>query len=128
MELKQYHYVKEEIASITWELPTEPQYFFETHIRRSISIVPEWTTWNMEYNQKPEEIFQFKVICVYLSFEAKIDAFIIPVSRLEDLYYREKEQHGDIVKGLINNDFHKRTKEQFMADFNSCLEKIKEKL
>lgn len=143
MELKKYKYEKVPTESKFWELPTEPLYLFETHIRRSISIVPHWTTWNRKTYKKPEEIFELKIICVYQSFDAKIESYTIAVSSIEDLYHKESKDYGgphSVIKFLIDLDtyevkdeegnitgtkfYGERTKEQFESDFHGCIKKI----
>jgi len=57
IKLKQYKHQKIEIDSKDFELPEKNSYFFETGIRRSIRISPEYTTWNLQQYNKPEEIF-----------------------------------------------------------------------
>lgn len=130
MKIRKFKHEKVEIESVEWDVPTEPIYLFETGIRRSISIIPKWTTWNKEAYNKEEEIFELGIVCVYQSFEAKIEAFNIPISRIEELYYLKPVYGGEdsIAKLLVDNDGNTRTKEQFDADFENCLNKIKDKL
>jgi len=45
LQIKQYEYEKKEVASKEIQLPSETSYFFQTHIRRSIKIIPCYTTW-----------------------------------------------------------------------------------
>jgi len=113
-----------------WELPTEPKYYFETGIRRSISVTPVWTTWNKKQYGKDEEIYELDVVCIYQNFQAKIEKFSIQISRINDLYTREKNVESSIFKFLIDfaDEEFERTKERFTTDFESCLRDIKEHL
>lgn len=144
MELKKYKFEKVATASKFWEVPTEPLYLFETGIRRAISIVPNWTTWNMKTNKEPEYIFDLDIICVYQSFEARIEAYSISVSSIEDLYHKEvKGNYGgpqSVIKFLVDLDsygtkdeqgndtgtmfYGQRTKEQFESDFQCCIQSM----
>ena len=122
--IKQYQYEKVEIASKEIELPTETSYFFETGIRRSIKIIPRFTTWNKEYNNKEEELYELIVVCLYQSSECKAEKFSLRVREIEKIYYSEKDEHKEFVTALIENWFDKRTKEQFDADLNHILSEI----
>ena len=122
--IKQYQYKKVEIASKEIELPTETSYFFETGIRRSIKIIPRFTTWNKEYYNKEEELYELIVVCLYQSSECKAEKFSLRVSELENIYYSENDEHKGFVTALIENWFDKRTKEQFDVDFNHIFSEI----
>lgn len=134
MQLKQYKYVKEETTAIEWELPTEAKYYFETGIRRSISVTPRWTTWEIENGAESERIYSLHIVCVYQSFEAKIEAFSIDVGKIEDLYYNSSKHKNDpevdIIQFLIDDPSTQyiRTKENFEGDLNNCLGKVKKHL
>jgi sulfatase maturation enzyme AslB (radical SAM superfamily) len=100
MKIKQYKYEKKEIASKEIDLPTETSYYFETSIRRSIKIIPHFTSWNKKQYNKEEELYELEIICLYNSFECKA------------------EKYNKFIIALVENWFQKRTKEQFEADFN----------
>lgn len=124
LQIKQYEYEKKEVASKEIQLPTETSYFFQNNIRRSIKIIPCYTTWNKERYNKEEELHELEVICLYQSFECKIEKFSILVRDIEDIYYSNKHEHKDFITALIDGYFHNRTKEQFDADINTILTKL----
>lgn len=117
MKITQYEYEKKEVASKEIELPKETSYYFETGIRRSIKIIPRFTTWNKERFNKEEELYELEVICLYNSSECMAEKFKIRVSEIENIYYSEKHKHKQFIVALIEDWFDKRTKEQFEADF-----------
>ncbi len=123
MEIIQYKFEKVKVGSKEFIEPTEPCYFFETGIRRSIRISPIYTTWQKENYNKDEEIYQYDITCVYLSWECKVEKFSIPKSDLSDLYYR-KEKYSPFVVSWIDECFNERTKEQFDADLSQVIEII----
>lgn len=128
LRIKQYEYQKIEVESKVIDLPTETCYFFETGIRRSIKIIPRFTTWNKEQYGKEEELYELEVICLYNSFECKAEKFKIQASSIEGIYYSKVgehiSEHRDFIVSLIDGDFYKRTKEQFDADLNDTLSQI----
>lgn len=125
MKIKKYKLERVEIDSIDFELPTETEYFFETGIRRSIKVIPIFTTWQKESQNKDEEVYQIAFVCVYSNFESKIERIEISVSNLERLYYNSNEKYHDLIKSYIDGEFNKRTKEQFEGDFEKVLNEIK---
>lgn len=123
IEIKTYEYQKIEKSNTQFEVPEETSYYFETGIRRSIRIIPIWTTWNMKEYGLPEKIWEFHFTCVYGSWENKIETFKIRLSDFESLYNSEKVS---IIKSLLNNDLDPRTKEQFENDLEHAIMKINE--
>ena len=127
--LKQYRRVEEEIASKEVTLPTEPVYYFQTGSRRSIKIVPIFTTWLQKNENKPEEIYSFDVTYVYGSFEARIEKVTINKGHLEKMYYGDsyfkRTTDVEFVKDWMDGYLSERTKEQFDTDFENVLNKIK---
>ena len=122
IQIKQYKYEKTETSSMDLELPEKMAYFFETGIRRSIRIKPIFTTWNKEEYNKEEELYYFEVTCVYLSFECKIEKFIVTL----DDFKKDKEivEKNMFLRSWVNNWFDERTKEQFDADLKQAIENI----
>ena len=113
--------VKQDDGLVSINLPDKPAFYFETGIRRSIAVIPQWTTWQLEQLQKPEEIYAYKVIFVYNSFESKIDSTDIVMSQLES-YFRSTADSkiGPLIRFITdceNDGFDKRTEEQFIADY-----------
>lgn len=124
MKIKQYEYEKKEVASKEIELPKEISYYYETGVRRSIKIIPRFTTWNKEQFNKEEELYELEVICLYNSFECRAEKFKIRISEIENIYYSEKHEHKAFVTALIEGWFDKRTKEQFDADFKHTFDEM----
>lgn len=123
IKIKQYKLVKQEVDSKEFILPEKIEYYFETGMRRSIRIVPIWTTWNKKTKNIPEEIYAYNITCVYRNFEAKIENFSIEISHIEDIYYG-KDKHSDFVRFWIDNNFNERTEDQFKEDLINVLNKI----
>ena len=121
IKIKQYKHQKVEVDSKVFELPEKETYYFETHVRRSIRIKPIFTTWNKERYNKEEELYQFIVTCVYLSFECKIERFNINVSDFDDLSKIEK---NELLNAWVLGWFDERTKEQFDSDLEHAIHKI----
>lgn len=124
--LRQYEYKKIEATAKDFVLPTEPAYFFETGIRRSIRIIPVYTSWNMEQFNKEEELYRFDVTLVYLSFECKIEKFGIQVSDLERAYHDPKHKLHSIVYSWVEGYLNNRTQSQFETDLVNAINRINE--
>lgn len=122
--IEKYTYVKTIDSSVEIDLPDNIEYHFETGIRRSICIIPVWTTWQKEQG-KEEEIWKYDIICVYGNFEDKIEKTSIAVSDLSDIL-KTTTKYGCLNDFLVNgrSKYTVRTKEQFMADYNNVLNKI----
>lgn len=126
MLIKQYQLKRVEVSSKEWEEPKETQYFFETGIRRAIKIEPEleWLSGGASGEPKRgEDIWKYKVILVYNSWETKIEIFNILKSDIGDLYFG-KDKYSDFVKSWVDGSFQKRTKEYFNNDLQEVLNKI----
>ena len=117
MKIKQYEYEKKEIASKEIEIPSETSYYSETGIRRSIKIIPIYTSWNKERFNKEEELYELEIVCLYNSSECKAEKFKIRISEIEKIYYSDKHKYKQFIVTLVEGWFNKRTKEQFEADF-----------
>jgi hypothetical protein len=126
LSIKQYEYEKKEIGSKEIELPTETAYYFETGVRRSIRIVPRFTTWNKKEYNKEEEIYELQITCVYLSSECIIEKFSLYPKSIEEIRYTNKHKHQDFVTAFVEDWFYPRTKEQFEVDLNEAIRQIKE--
>jgi len=124
--IKKYEYEKKEIESQEIELPTKTTYYFETNVRRSIRIVPRFTTWNKKEYNKEEELYELKITCVYLSSECIIEKFNIYPKDIEKIFYADKHKLNDFVTSLVQNWFNIRTKEQFEMDLNEAIRQLKE--
>jgi hypothetical protein len=126
LAIKQYEYEKKEIESKEIELPTETTYYFETGVRRSIRIVPIFTTWNKERFDKEEELYELKITCVYLSSECIVEKFTLYPKDIEKIFYADKHKRLDFVRALVHDWFDNRTKEQFEADLNGAITQFKQ--
>lgn len=118
MKIKQYKYIQQEVDSKEFDEPTEPVYFFETGIRRSIRIIPEVSAWVEE-----PKIYAYLVTCVYDSWECKIEQFNLHINDLEELYHTN-QKHSEFVKCWIDGHFLKRDKERFDADLQYVISKL----
>jgi hypothetical protein len=122
--IKQYKQEKVETGSQEFELPAVPSYYFETGIRRSIRIIPIFTSWNRERFGKDEELYQLDITCVYDSFQTKIERFIISASELEGIYYNDKNIHNRIINSLFNKWLDTRTEDRFNQDLKTVINNI----
>lgn len=126
-EVKTFRMVMKDDGVININLPDKPSFYFETGIRRSIAVIPLWTSWQVEQLQKPEEIYSYKLIFVYNSFEAKIDSTTISVSQLEDYFKSTNTSSlGPLIRFITdceNDGFNKRTEDQFIADYAKVIVK-----
>ena len=116
LSVKRYEYKKVESESTIIELPKTVSYFFETGIRRSIKITPSFAS--------DGNLMTLDVVCVYLSFECKVEKFSIIASDINEIYYSEKHKHNRFINSLVNMWLDERTKEQFEADLNSAIKEI----
>jgi|SRR6478735_3351965 len=104
-------------------IPEETIYLFETGIRRSIRIIPQKTTWNINQYDKPEECYKLDITCVYLFYETKIEKFEIPISSIERIFNsKEKSKEKSIIDLLVNDWGDERTKERFDADLKEAID------
>lgn len=126
IQLSQYKMQKVVTASKEVKLPTKPSFYFQTHIRRAIAIIPTYTTWKKEINGEPEEIWKYEIVCVYVDFKDTIEKFSIHLRDFERLYHLEKSPQGDFIRAWLDNEFLDRTKEQFESDFKSILDNIQQ--
>ena len=126
LKIKQYEYEKIEIDSKEIELPTETAYYFETGVRRSIRIVPIFTTWNRKRFDKEEELYELQITCVYLSSECIVEKFSLYPKDIEKIFYTEKHKLLGFVRPLVEGWFDNRTKEHFETDLNEAIRQLKE--
>lgn len=125
MKIKTYKTQRVEVDEFEIPIPTETVYYFETGIRRSIRIVPEYTTWNKEQYNKDEELFRLHVTCVYQSYQCKIEKFVINIHEIEGIYNSTQNTNNkSVVELLVNNWGNKRTKEQFESDLEAVIKEI----
>jgi hypothetical protein len=123
IKIKKYKIEKVEIDSQEFELPTEPMYAFETNVRRSIRIIPKFTTWQKQNQGIDEELYCFEITLVYLSFECKIEKFTYNLNVFND---HKNIEENSFLNAWVNNWFDSRTKEMFDADLKTAIDKINE--
>jgi hypothetical protein len=122
VKLETYKLIRSKTGLVEAELPEVTSYYFETGVRRSIKLVPKWTTWNKEQYGKDEELYGYFVVCVYLSFENIIESFNINISDFESALNSNKHSKEEsIIVSLVSNWLDTRTKEQFEADLNTAI-------
>lgn len=127
-KIEKWKFVKQIETGVEVELPDEIEYHFQTGIRRSIAIIPEWTSWQKDRG-KEEEIWKYDFICVYDDFKCKIEKASIQVSQISSLLQNDKDSYS-LVDFLVNEkgEYTVRSKERFMADYNKVLNNINELL
>ncbi len=117
------------IVDVKLELAEEPFYWFEFGRRVSWAAIPIFTSWNMKEYNKPEEIYQYKVILVDSDGEININQ--VNVSEIPSLYEQKGESIAKrftqfLVDGTTDRE--DRTKERFLNDYKSVTNKIEEAL
>ena len=116
--------------AIEVKAPTEPLYYFQS--RRAVRVIPEFTTWNMERFNKPEEVWRYDCTVVHNEFLVRIERFHIEAT--ESAFQRVLDYKSDRAKHTIQEEIYYkiinfpdddlRTNERFEADFKCALEKI----
>lgn len=126
MKIRTYEMKRIFGKEIEINIPTEIEYHFQTGIRRSIKIIPKWTTWNMENSQKPEEVWQLDFVCVYGNFDCKIERTSIQIIHIEDMYNRLDLNEFPLLHFLmIRDESTARSQKQFEDDFKAVLQSLK---
>lgn len=107
-------------------VPEQQMYVWHNGIRRAYSIKPQWTTWNMEQNHKPEEIFELLVVMVDPSYN-KIEVNSLSVSSLPEIVKNVKHPFNRLVENILNYPNEGvRTKQDFENDLQQVIQKITE--
>lgn len=127
LTLKQYEFIKKEISEKEVTLPSKPEYYFQTYMRRSIRVVPKFRRgveiiWNKRELNKKEEIYMLEFTCVYLSFQCKVEKFTISTTDIEKIYYDENNKHYELIKSYLDGVLIPRSKEQFEADLEEAIQ------
>jgi hypothetical protein len=125
IKVEKYKYTKVLEEDFEIEMPDKPTYLFQYGVRTSHAIIPEWTTWEHQYD-KPEHIFQYRIISVDSQWDSNsyIKHETIQVHSIPELYNR-KEPNAlsrliqNVILGIASNEV--RTKEDFMVDYNKVL-------
>lgn len=126
VKINTYEIKRIEVEGKEYDLPDEISYYFQTGKRRSIRMIPIWTSWKHEKGE-PEIIWQYHVTVVYLSSKNKVESFkISAISGLSDLYNlketdRFNSEKSSIIKALFDYELDQRTKEEFEADLNAAI-------
>lgn len=129
--VEKYKMTKVKESNVEVNIPDEPYYCFETHIRRSIRIIPKF--WEEDdyapINIKKGDLISLEVTCVYLSSECNIELFNIDISSIQDLISKpDPSKQSQLVNNILLNKWGDiRTKEQFDTDLNTAIKKIIQK-
>ena len=128
MKITTYEYKKYPVKDTEVFIPEEPFYCFQTGVRRAIRMIPKFVTWDTDSIHAPYQkgdIYELEITCVYQSFECTIDKFNLSISDIEGkINGNEKGKYAEICRMLIQEDYHKRTKEQFDIDLKNTLHEI----
>lgn len=114
-------------------VPTETLYFFRTGSRFALKLVPIWTRWQVERENKPEEVWKFHCVLVYMSFQNKIEAIEIQVSQIPGILEANERSSGprstayEILDLLQDYPQGNRDAAQFKADYNGVMSRIANK-
>jgi len=112
--------------TIEVDVPDKQMFIWHNGIRKAYSVTPVWTTWNKEYNDKPEEIYELKVVMVDPS-DTAIELRTMRVSDLPNIADSEKHPYKRLIENILEYPDDKqylRTKEQFMQDLNGVMEAV----
>lgn len=127
MKIKKYKLQKVLIEEVDFRIPTETLYLFEYHIRRTIKVIPVYTSYHVVLNDKPEELDQIVFVEVLDGFNhtPTIKKHTVSISDLEDIiskadYKDERFQLLDFLNTYTEVNI--RTKEQFEGDFHNVLD------
>lgn len=121
ISIKTYKIEKVETSNNKFTLPEVTSYYFETGIRRMIRITPEWTTWQVDRYNKPEEIINYFITCIYSSSCNKVESFRTQVSMIEKLYNDSKTNYPNPLVSLMRGDLNPRSEEQFDAELRQAI-------
>ena len=124
IKLKQYEYKKTEVESKKFTLPLKPQYFFQTHYRRSIRIKPILTQ-HLKEQGKDEKLTHLELTLLYQNFEFKIEKHNINVNSIEEAYYDSNHKLHSIIYDWVDGDLHERTEDQFNGELDYMIKELK---
>jgi len=109
-------------------IPDKQMYLWHNGVRMAYSIKPEWTSWNRENLNKPEEIYKLVIVAVDPSDNC-IEIVELPISSLSQIVNDSKHKYQRLIDNILNypNDVeYIRTKEQFENDLQMVLQNIKD--
>ena len=126
MKITTYEYEKVPVKDTEIFIPEKPFYCFQTGIRRAIRIVPIFVTLDNDPKNKRGDVYELEVTCVYQSSECIVEKFDVRLSQIENHINRnEKSKPSEISRMLLDEDYYKRTEEQFNADLENALASFK---
>lgn len=64
-KVTKYEYIKTLIEDVEIVIPETPFAFQQWNYRTLIMVKPQWTTWNVEQHNKPEEIYKLDILVVH---------------------------------------------------------------
>ena len=130
MKIKKYKLQKVLVEEVDFRLPETILYLFEYHIKRSLKVIPIYTTFQKEFHNKPEELYQIAFVEVLDAFNhiPTIKKTVINISDLESIY--SKNDFNDEKYKLLDflntyTEVNVRTPNQFDSDFAEVLRNIK---
>lgn len=126
--LKKYKSEKTLSEEVIFKIPETDLYLFKFGSRKAMSIKPQWTSWQQESQDKPEEIWKLDIIVVGSNFDYTIKKFSIQISQLQRIFSYGKAGYEDydLLEFMQEYDEENvRTKEQFEADFNRVIDEFK---
>lgn len=110
------------------DIPERQLYLWHNGIRRAYSVKPIWTTWKMDQESKPEEMYELKVIMVDPS-DNQIEVSRLYVNRLPEIVADAKHKYQRLVEDVLNycdDGEYVRTKKQFEADLEKVLLEVRQ--
>ncbi len=123
--ITKYSYERVE-TDVVVTISDKPIYCFQTGVRLAYAITPQWTTWNVETYNKPEEIYEYQIIQVGNSYGQTIEIWRIRTSDIPELINGKCDKRRFCCEKMTGDEFDLRTKEQFMKDYNSVINTCKE--
>jgi len=122
-----YKYEKIAVKDTELLIPDEPFYCFQTGVRRAVRIIPTFVTWDSAHLKKGD-ILNLEVTCIYQSFECVVEKFNINIISADIgnlLKDDNTSKPAEIMKMLLAEDYSVRTKDQFEADLNMVISRLK---
>lgn len=123
IKIKKYKFEKVEVSNIDFTLPTETQYFFQTHYRRAIRIKPIYTT-HLQKKGEEEKLVSFEITFLYQSFEFNIQKHFINVQSIEEAYYNKDSKLHSFVIDWVDNDLLPRGKKDFENELEYMIKEL----
>lgn len=130
MKIKKYKLQKVLVEEVDFRMPETILYLFEYHIRRSIKVIPIYTSYHVVLNDRPEELDQIVFIEVLDAFNhiPTIKKTTISICELETIY--SKNDLNDEKYKLLDflntyTEVNVRTPNQFESDFVETLRNIR---